>query len=1010
MTTRTGVATTPMMSPPRDTIGVVARADFETPLVGRAQEVRALTSALERAAQGRPGAVLVSGDAGVGKTRLLTEFTTRASATGAMVLVGHCLDVGGVGLPYLPFTEALRPLMVDGEPRTGMFDSEWSGVEFRPGQPSPGGDVSQLQLFDAVAGLLARAGDQGNGPVLLVIEDLHWADQSTRDLLAFLLGRMHEERLLFVGSYRSDDLHRRHPLRPLLAQLARLPVVERLDVVPFDADEMGHYLTALRGAPVSDVTVRRILDRSEGNAYYAQELLHASDQHDDLEAGHLPAALADLLLARLEQLSPAAQQVVRVASVAGRRVDHELLARATDLPGADLETALREAVTHQVLAPEGRDRYAFRHALLAEAVYGDLLPGERVRLHTTYAQLVDEAADALVPLGSAAELAHHRIESHDVPGALEASLRAATEAQRLHAPAEAWQHLEQVLQLWDAVDDAEDRADTDIVRVGLQAAAMASRAGQNARAVALADAAAARLDPDADPLRAAAVHHKRALHMLSDDRPEQALNAAIEASRLAAEAGDKPTTVSAWAAATTARALYTLDRYDEARQAGEHARAEAVKVGSAGAEADALVTLAGLDNRAGKAGSAPELLGRARDLAQEAGDLPTEMRVSYNLAAERYDEGDIEAALRLLDAAVQRSAALGLSWSPYGLELRTLQVVARFVAGDWDGSLAAARLAGPRPPDPMVARLATVRLHVQVARGDRSATAAVRQLEGAWHQDPIIAMIAGGCGSELLRWEEDPRGAMDLAERTLQYVEGVWPTFLGAIWLSAVGLAAAADLAEHARLVHDDAELAVAVEGGKRLLDHARTRSRDGSPRGGTLGPEGRAWLLRAEAEHTRLEGHSDADLWRRCHDEFSYGHRYEQARSRWRLAEALVGADQRDSAAAEAAAAHAAAVALGAVPLKDAIESLVRRARLDAGISVPGSPDGAGLTAREREVLALLAEGLTNRQIGQKLFIAEKTASVHVSNILAKLAASGRTEAVTVAHRRGLLGDPATR
>ena len=995
-------ATAPMLSPPRDTMGAVARAGFETPLVGRVREVSALTSALERAARRQPGAVLVSGDAGVGKTRLLTELAQRAAANGSTVLVGHCLDVGGVGLPYLPFTEALRPLIVDGEPAAGMLDGEWRGVEFRPG-PTPGGDVSQLQLFDAVAGMLTRAGDSGPGPVLFVVEDLHWADQSTRDLIAFVVGRMREERLLFVGSYRSDDLHRRHPLRPLLAQLARLPVVERLDLLPFDVDEMGRYLSALRGSPVNDATVRRILDRSEGNAYYAQELLHASDQ---LDGNQLPAALADVLLGRLEQLSPSAQQVVRVASVAGRRVDHELLARVAELASAEIEPALREAVTHQLLVPEGRDRYAFRHALLAEAVYGDLLPGERVRLHSRYAQLIDESADGRAPLGSAAELAHHRIESHDVPGALEASVRAASEAEHLHAPAEAWQHLEQALQLWDVADDAEERTGTDIVRLGLKAAAMASRAGQNARAVALADAAAARLAPDADPLRAAAVRNKQALHLLGDDRPEQALVAAMESLRLAAEAGDKPTTPSAWAAATAARALMSIDRYGEARDYAARARAEAVDVGSAGAEADALVTLATLDNRAGEAGNAPELLSRARDLAQEAGDLPTEMRVSYNLAAERYDAGDLRTAMRLLDAAVERSVALGLAWSPYGLELRVLQVVARFVTGDWDGSIAAARLAGPRPPDLMMARLATVRLHVQVARGEPAAAAAVRQLETAWHLDPTIALIAGGCGAELLRWKGDPRAAVELAQRALRHVEDLWPHFLGAIWLSAVGLAAAADLAEHARLVHDDTELAFARDAGQRFLDHARTNARDGSPRGGTLGPEGRAWLLRGEAEHSRLEGHPDVELWRRCLDEFGYGHRYEQARSHWRLAEALLAADQRDAAALEAAAAHAEAVALGARPLQDAVETLVRRGRLDAGIATSVSPGGAGLTAREREVLALLAEGLTNRQIGQKLFIAEKTASVHVSNILAKLGASGRTEAVTVAHRRGLL-DP---
>jgi DNA-binding CsgD family transcriptional regulator len=982
----------------RVTMSDMARVDFETPLVGREREVSALTDAFDRAGRGQPGAVLVAGDAGVGKTRLLGELTSRAAAANATVLVGHCLDVGGVGLPYLPFTEALRPLTfdaTDGEARPG----EWRGMELGA-VPTPGGELSQLQLFDGIASILAKAGLQGDGPALLVIEDLHWADQSTRDLFAFLIGRLREERLLVVGSYRTDDLHRRHPLRPLIAQLSRLPVVERLDVGPFDADEMSRYLAALRGAPVDDVTVRRILDRSEGNAYYAQELLHAGSPTGDL--GLLPPPLADVLLTRLEQLSGTAQQVVRVASVAGRRVGHELLARASDLDNMPLDAALREAITHQVLVAEEGDRYAFRHALLAEAVYGDLLPGERVRLHATYARLIDETIDEREPLGSAAELAHHRIQSHDVPGALTASVRAAAEAESLRAPAEAWQHLERVLQLWDAVDDAEERAAADVVRIGLRAAAMASRAGENARAAALAESAAARLDPSTDPQRAASVAHKRALHLLGDDRPQQALAAALEALELAAKAGDKPTAPSAWASATAARALASLDREDEARRYAERALAEATEIGSAGAEADALVTLAVMD-RQGLDQSGPELLVRARDLAQEAGDLPTEMRVSYNLAAEQYDSGDIEGALRLLDAAVERSVATGLSWSPYGVELQALQVVARFVAGDWAGSMAAARHADRALPEGMVARLATVSLHVTVAHGDASALATVQALENEWYRDPVIAMIAGGCGADLLNWQADPRGALEMAERTLDYVEKCWPLFLGAIWLAAIGLAAAGDLAEHARLVRDESALTEALDAGERLLAHARDVAREGSPRGGVLGPEGRAWLLRAEAEYSRVAGASDVDLWRRAVDEFGYGHRYEQARSRWRLAEALLGTDQRDAAATEARAAHAAAVELGARPLQRAVEAFARRGRLDAGIAAPASTDG-GLTAREREVLTLLADGLTNRQIGERLYIAEKTASVHVSNILAKLGASGRTEAVTVAHRRGLL------
>ncbi len=980
----------------------MARTGLETPLIGRSQELAALDAALSRAAGGQPAAVLLAGDAGVGKTRVLSELIAKARDLGATVLIGHCLDIGGVGLPYLPFTEALRPLL------DAAKDEQ--GGNLRLGY-SPAGEVGQLQLFDGVLGLLGRAAPPDKGPLLLVLEDLHWADQSTRDLLAFVVGRVNDERLLIVGSYRSDDLHRRHPLRQLLAQLSRLPVVQRVDLAPFDLAEMTRYLAVLHGAAVDDETVRRILDRSEGNAYYAQELLLSLSAGDEptRELGPLPTPLVDVLLTRVEQLSGPAQQVVRTASAAGRQIGHGLLAPACGLDSDTLDSALREAAAHQVLEPADRDSYAFRHALLAEAVYGDLLPGERARLHNTYAQLIRETLDGPTPLGSAAELAHHSLEGHDLPGALQASLRAADEAERLYAPAEAWQHLEQALRLWGSVPDAETLTGTDVVAVGLAAAAAASRAGQNARAVALSEEAAAQLEVDADPLHASAVHHKRALHLLSDNEIEAGLAAALEARRLAELASAEPTPQSAWAATTAARALANLDRYADARSYAELARAEAEAVGSPGAQADVLVTLAGLDDRTGRSGAGPNLLARARDLAQDAGDLPTELRVSYNIAVDAYDSGDLVDALRIVDAAVERSLSSGLAWSPYGLELRSLQVTARYVTGDWDGSEAAGRVAGPLPSDMAIARLAGATLYVKVGRGDPGAVTTVRRLESAWSYDPLIAMTTGGNWSELLRWQGDPGAAVAAAEKTIEFVEKRWPGFLGAIWLAGVGMAAAGDLAEHARLVHDGESLATATNAAARLADHAQHNALAGRPRGGVMGPEGTAWMLRLDAERTRVDGRSDVELWRKGVEAFGYGHVYEQARSRWRLAEALLTAGDRVGASAEARAAHAVAVSLGARPLQEVVESLVRRGRLDAGVGSVASPaDDAGLTTRELEVLRLLADGLTNRQIGERLFISQKTASVHVSNILAKLVVSGRTEAVVVAHRRGLVGDGA--
>src|SRR5829696_1382267 len=994
------------LSDPRATMAPVPRLGSEAPLVGRAEELTRLTAAVERARTGRPAAVLLAGDAGVGKTRLLSELCARARATGATVLIGHCVDLGAVGLPYLPFAEALRELARLADDDATIAEALRSRPALdrlitRPGHPPPvpttgEDDAGRLQLFDAVSGVLGDAAEAGP-PLLLVLEDLHWADQSTRDLLSFLLARLRSERLAVVASYRADDLHRRHPLRPLLGELVRLPAVQRLELHPFTPAELGLYLRRVNGAPVPDRLVRDVLARSEGNAFFAEELLAAGIGGD----GELPTGLADVLLARLEGLPAPVQRIARVASVAGRRVSHSLLQAASGLSDAEVEEALREAVTHHVLVADGGS-YTFRHALLQEAVYGDLLPGERVRLHGTYARLLADQAGS-----SAAELAHHCLESHDLPGALSASVQAAAEAMELRAPVEALHQLERALQLWHAVPDAAERTGSDLVSLGLGAAQVAASAGDLPRAVALAAAArelADREDPGGE--RAVAAREVLALQLLSADRPEDAY--AVTGEALDLVPADPPTPARVWAAATRARSAISLDRQPEGKGWAEEALAGARALDLPEAEADALASLALVAETEGDSALAQARLAEARDRAAAAGDLAVELRATYNLASSHYYAGDLAQALRVLDAAVARATATGLTFSPYGLELRVLQVIARYVAGDWDGSLEAAELAGDRTPDSVLARLAAAALYVGVGRGLPDAADRATQLHGSWAADVSLALVAGGCEADLLRWRGDLDAAARAADHAIAYVSRRWEKwYLGGIWLAALGLAALADRAETDRLRGEEAAVAASLQRGRELIEHARTTAQRGRPRHGRMGPEGQGWLARAEAEWSRLAGRSDPELWRAALRLFDYGYVYEQARCRWRLAEALLGTDRRDQAAAAVAEAHRVAVRLGAAPLREALEALARRGRLDAGLPVPVHTGQTPLTARERDVLALLARGQTNRQIGRTLFISEKTASVHVSNILGKLGASGRTEAVAIAHRRGLIPVP---
>jgi len=413
-----------VLSLPSATIGSVPRWD-EGPLVGRAEELARLMVHVDRAVEGRPSAVLVAGDAGVGKTRLLDELSRRAGERGVRVLTGHCVDLGDVGLPYLPFVDLLRPVVTDpglapGLARHPELAGLLTGRPLTPadgegadlGQPMPHRtfrsppDDGRLQLFESVAGLLAELA--ADTPLLVVLEDLHWADRSSRDLLRYLLARLVDEPIAVVASYRADDLHRRHPLRPLLAELVRLPGVERLTLEPLpdaDVDALVRGLAAAEGGMPAG-TVEDVVARAEGNAFYAEELLAAG-----LAGEALPLGLTDVLLARVEQLSPAAQQVLRVAAVAGRSVRHELMSAVAGQAPAEMEQALAEAVHRHLLLVSEDGRYRFRHALLREAVLADLIPGERVRLHAAVAAHLTAHPGA----GTAAERAHHARESNDLP-------------------------------------------------------------------------------------------------------------------------------------------------------------------------------------------------------------------------------------------------------------------------------------------------------------------------------------------------------------------------------------------------------------------------------------------------------------------------------------------------------------------------------------------------------------------------------------------------------------------
>ena len=985
----------------------------DRPLVGRDTELARLLTAVDRAVAGHGSAVLLAGDAGVGKTRLLDELCARAGARGLRVLTGHCVDLGDVGLPYLPFVDLLRPLTTDpstaGSPAlAGLLAGRAGGPAAQPfpaddaadlGRPLVGraalqpGEDDRLQLFESVAAVLAELGAQT--PVVVVLEDLHWADRSSRDLLRYLLARLADEPVAVVASYRADDLHRRHPLRPLLAELVRLPGVERLELGPLPDADVGRLVRDLaRGAgPVSAATVEDVVARAEGNAFFAEELLAAG-----LAGETLPLALTDVLLTRVERLGPDAQQVLRVAAVAGRQVRHDLVAAVGSLAPADLERALAEAVHSHLLVVSADGRYRFRHALLREAVLADLLPGERVRLHAAVAAHLAATPGA----GSSAELAHHARESNDLPGAFTASLAAADEAARIGAPAERLQHLEGALALWPAVPDAAARAGRGHAELLLDAAAAARSGGELHRAVALLRNAEQVLGPGGDPLLRSRVFSTLAQALARIEDSEAALRYSSAAVELVP--AEPPSVTRTWAAAVHARTCYSLGRWAEGDAAAEEALAAADVLGLDGAWADTAVSLARC--RGGEAIGArlEEALARAR----RSGDRDVELRVFFNLAVVPYEAGDLATALPWIDAGLARAEELGVPWAFYAAELRHLGVVARYVGGDWDGSLALAEQLA-RVPE-MSAHVRAAGLLVRVGRGDPAAADRVawaRALTDRLDAHVLLMLATVGASVDLAAWAGDAETAATEAERGIARLHELWRNDrLAAVRMAALALDPVGDAAAAARQAGDALAERRWVTRGEGLVARARSAVEDHLRDVGGYGPEAAAWLLRVEAEESRLHGRTAPEPWRAAVDGFGYGHVYEQARCRRRLAEVLLAGGDREAAAAELQRAADAAVRLGAAPLQAAVTALARRGRL--ALDLPGLgrlPDPeAVFTPREAEVLALLARGRTNRQIGAELYISEKTASVHVSNILAKLGAGSRTEAVALAAARGLL------
>ncbi|MGN6606449.1 MAG: ATP-binding protein [Jatrophihabitans sp.] len=979
------------------------------PLVGRQRELATLREALALGdtppdVGGR--VVIVDGDAGIGKTRLLREVVEQVRAGGRRrLLVGHCIDLGDSPAPYLPFREVFDRLARD-EPAVVTALREQLPA-LRPllpraadtGAPPRESDPTRLdrgELFAAVAAALARLGAQH--PVLLVVEDVHWADQASRDLLGYLFRRARSADPDDVGAVdivvtvRSDDLHRRHPLRATLAEWSRLPAVLRVGLQRLPADDVRTLVERLAPHRLADDELRDITARADGNAFFAEELIAATAE-SGASAAQLPWHLAELLLVRLDRLGDAARQVVRVAAVAGRRVPHTLLTQVVAEVGGDqagIDAAVREAVDQHLLEPSasGSD-YAFRHALLAEAVYDDLLPGERTRLHAAYARVLAAATQA-----SAAELARHAAASHDLAGAYAAGVRAGDEAMAMAAPHEAMLHFEAALGL--ASHAPPDALDPALVTASAVEAAVA--AGHIQRGRQLAEQALRQLPPDTAPRVRAVLLFAAALADTAGETMPETLSMTTEA--LALTPAEPPTTFWVRLAALHAQVANILGRDIEAEQWAHRALQGEEALQCPGLASQAQHTLAYLARRHGELDTAGDMFARSIEVARATGEADAELRSTFALAQLHLDRVEYDAARTGYETCLRRAEELGRRWSVWAVYARVTLALLDRHAGRLDDAErrldVSVAVADDLPAD-AAALLTAVRLRVLAARGDAALLDELPRLRAAWAVEGRIALYAGFAALELFEHRGDPDAAERMIDELVTLLGPLWldPWFLARIEYSARGIAA---LARATVSAPDNTRAALAARG-ERLVADGRTSAGQGFLRTATLGAEGQAWLTRLEAEWARLRWLTGVDApdadelvaqWQAAVAAFGFGADFEQAQSRARLAEVLRAVGRPQEAAAEAQQARRFAVRAGARALLDQVAAIDPPARARAASTTT-------LTAREQEVLDLVSAGRSNRQIAQHLYISEKTVSVHVSNILAKLGARSRTEAAAL-------------
>jgi DNA-binding NarL/FixJ family response regulator len=943
------------------------------PVVGRDDELAVFERLVARAAEGQPGVVLVSGDPGIGKSTLLFEA---ARLTGAQLYLGCCVHVGGDVIPLAPLVDLIRQVQRASD--VGRLHSLESLGELATSGAGRVGDFRTLAL--------ELVGELGvDGPVIVGFDDLHWGDPATWDLFEYLARNLVDERVVLVGAYRTDEVGRDPGMRRRTAELRRVGGVERVTLAGLERNAVAVHAAAVLGIPPPPALVDDLVRRGEGNPFFTEELVAAH-----LAGEAIPALLSDLLGADIASLDPAGRHVLAALATVGRETDPALLAAVVELDEPTTEAAVRAAIDARLLVVDtATDAYRLRHPLIGEVAYDTALPTERRRLHRAVAAaLQSHPRLRLTGTDAAGELAFHFDRAGDEAAAFEA-LFAAADSAELIAPATCLAHLERIFELWKRHATPEHQP--QLVPRVWQAADLASATGHNERAVALARRALALGDP---PEGRAWAYERLARFQWSSGLMEESAEMYAHAAAILDTAPQQNAAGASLTFGGLAQAELMFCRFDRAehwaRRALETAEAHDTASRSAG-----LRVLGVVETLAGQFELGLEHCRAAVDdkLTPHRWALANAMLAMILLDVGQTEEG---LGVALDGAAMSQRAGFETSFGTFhaGVAARCLVRLGRW--DEADNVLAAVSSLESTPIGAIQLDAAAAPLAARRGRLEAADLAErLRRHPADPFSDAIIDAALVDVHLAAKQWDT----AVNIAFRALRPRPNTAPRFVVRFTAGLVvgTVERTMDQLAHQEPVDVDAIL---LDLGRRM-DVARA---DPS----AANPAAAADIAIAEAMITHIRD-SDASAFAQAAVAAErIGDAWLAAFARLQEADAAVNAGAAAQAVDALRAAYDTATALGAEPLVGDIEALARRARisLDAPVVPVLGPSDAvrlGLTSRETEVLGLLAAGKTNREIGAELYISEKTASVHVSNILRKLGVSSRVDAAAIAQRVGV-------